>query len=142
MPFGPSSAPAMFQREINRILHPLLGMELVINLKLGIDDDGAMVVVAYIKDILIATKGSLRKHYNRVSKVVQLPMDNHLSVEIDQCIFNAKEVPFQGIMVSRAGLRMDPDKAKAIVDWPRPTQKKAVPQLLGLWNFYSRFVPS
>jgi len=36
---------------------------------------------------------------------------------------------------------MDPDKAKAIVDWPRPTSQKDVQQLLGLWNFYGRFVP-
>jgi hypothetical protein len=35
---------------------------------------------------------------------------------------------------------MDPEKAKAIVDWPRPTSRKEVQQLLGLWNFYRRFI--
>jgi hypothetical protein len=143
MPFGLTNAPATFQREMNRILRPLLGMELVLDSKVAIDDDGGMVVVVvYIDDILIATKGSLEKHQHQVSKVFQLLMNNHMCVEIDKCIFDAKEVPFLGFMVSGTGSRMDPEKAKAIVDWPQPTSVKEVQQLLGLWNFYRRFVPS
>jgi hypothetical protein len=141
MPFGLPNAPATFWREINRILRPLLGMELVVNTKVAIDDDWGMVVVAYIDDILIATKGSMEKHHQQVSKVFQLLKDNHMCVEIDKCIFDAKEVPCLGFMVSRSGLRMNPDKAKAIVQWPRPTNVKEVQQLLRLRNFYHRFVP-
>jgi hypothetical protein len=118
MHFGLTNALAMFQREINRILRLLLGMELVIDTKIAINDDGGIVVVAYIDDIFIATKGSIEKHHQQVSKVFQLLMDNHMCVEIEKCIFDAKEVTFLGVMVSGSGLRMDPDKAKAIVQWP------------------------
>jgi hypothetical protein len=64
-----------------------------------------------------------------------------MCVEIDKCIFDSKEVPFLGFMVSGSGLRMDLDKAKAIVQWPRPTNVKEVQQLLRLCNFYRRLVP-
>jgi hypothetical protein len=37
---------------------------------------------------------------------------------------------------------MDPKKAKAIVQWTRATNVKEVQPLLGLWNFYHRFIPS
>jgi len=141
MPFGLTKAPATFQREINRILRTLLRMELVIDTKLAIDDDGGMVVVAYIDDILIATKGCLENHHCQVSKAFQLLMDNHTFVEIDKCIFNVREVPFLGFIVSGSGLQMDPENAGAIVNWPCPTNVKEVHQLLGLWNFYHRFVP-
>jgi len=94
MPFGLTNALARFQREINRILQLLLGMEVVIDTKVTIADDGGMVVVDYINDILIATKGSLEKHHRQVSQVFQLPMDNQMCVKIDKCIFDAKEVLF------------------------------------------------
>ena len=64
-----------------------------------------------------------------------------MCVKIDNCIFDAKEVPFLGFIVSGTGFKMDPEKSKAIIDWPTHTNKKEVQQLLGLWNFYRRFVP-
>jgi hypothetical protein len=90
MPFGLTNALATFQREMNPILRCLLGMELVLDSKVAIDKDGGMVVMVYIDDILIATKGSLEKHHQQVSKVFQLLMDNHMCVEIDKCVFDAK----------------------------------------------------
>lgn len=99
------------------------------------------MVVAYIDDNLIATKGSIKKYHHGVGKVFQLLMDNSMCIEIDKCVFDSKEVPFPGCIVSGSGLRMDPEKSKSIVDWPRPTNRNKVQQLSGLWNFYRRFVP-
>jgi hypothetical protein len=99
-----------------------------------------MVVVAYIDDILISTKGSLQKHHKQVSKVFQLLMDNHMCIEIDKCVIDPSETPFVGFMVSGSGLRMDPEKASGITDCPRPKSRKEVQQILGLWNFYGRFI--
>jgi len=93
-------------------------MELVIDTEVALDKDGGMVVVAYIDDSLIATKGSLEKHHKPVSKVFQSLLDTHMCIGIDKCIFDAKEVPFLGFMVSGSGLQMDSNTAKAIVDWP------------------------
>jgi hypothetical protein len=78
MPFGLTNAPTTFQREINRILQPLLAMELVIDNKVSIKNNGGMVGVAYIDDILIATKDLIGKHHKQVSKVFQLLMDNYI----------------------------------------------------------------
>ena len=140
MPFELCNAPATFQREINRILQPLLGLELVIKTNIQIDEDEGMVVVAYIDNIFIATKGSLAKHHRQVSKVFQLLMDNHMCIEIDKCIFDSTGTPILGFLVSGSGLRMDPEKARATTDWPRPTSRKEVQQMLGLWNFCGRFI--
>jgi hypothetical protein len=92
MPFGWCNALVTFQREINRILRPLLGLELVIKTDVHVDENKGMVVVAYIDDILIATKGSLQKYHHQVSKVFQLLMDNHMCIEIDKCVFDTTEL--------------------------------------------------
>ncbi len=35
---------------------------------------------------------------------------------------------------------MDPDKVKAVVDWPSPDSRKALQRFLGFANFYRRFI--
>jgi hypothetical protein len=142
MPFGLTKAPATFQREVNRILRSVLGIELVINTKVHIDEDEGMVVVAYIDDISIATKGSLAKHQKQVRKVFDLLQENKMCLEIDKCVFDATEVTYLGFIVNGKELKMDPMKAEDIVNWPRPKNQKQVQQMLGLWNFYRRFIPN
>jgi hypothetical protein len=111
MPFALRTAPATFQRENNRILRPLLGLELVIKTDVHIDEDEGMVVVAYIDDILIATKGPLEKHHKQVSKVFQLLIHTLMCIEIDKCIFDSSKTPFLGFIVTGTGLKIDPEKA-------------------------------
>jgi len=51
MHFGLTNAPATFEREINRIHRPVLGIELVINTEIHIDQVAGIVVVAFRDDI-------------------------------------------------------------------------------------------
>jgi hypothetical protein len=60
MPFGLTNAPAIFRREISQILKPVLGIELCIDSEIHIDKEEGRVVVAYMDNIIIATKGSLK----------------------------------------------------------------------------------
>jgi hypothetical protein len=80
-----------------------------------------MVVVALVDNIVIAMTGSILKQERQVSKVFQLLMDNKMWVEIVKCVFTVKEVTFLAFIVGGNRIRMDLDKAKEIVDWPRPT---------------------
>jgi len=104
MPFGLCNAPATFQREINRIRRPLRGIELAINTQTHVDEDDGMVVVAYIDDRSIATKGSLDKHHKQVSRVFQLLMDNNMCIEIVECIVDPTKTTFLSFVVSGMGL--------------------------------------
>ncbi|XDV54467.1 hypothetical protein PO909_022751 [Leuciscus waleckii] len=45
-----------------------------------------------------------------------------------------------GYIVSSEGMRMDPDKVKAVIDWPSPDSRKALQWFLGFANFYRRFI--
>jgi len=65
-----------------------------------------------------------------------------MCVEIDICVFEQTEAVFLGFIVSGKDIRMDPVKAQDIVNWPRPKNQKEVQQILGLWNFYRRFIPN
>ena len=51
-----------------------------------------------------------------------------------------REVRYLGHIVSSDGLAMDPDKVKAIQDWPRPDSINDVRRFLGLCSYYRRFI--
>jgi len=102
-PLRLTNAQTTFQRDIDRILRPFLWLELVINTILAMEDDGGLVVVEYIYDILIATKQFIEKYHIQVCRVFQLLLDNDMWVEIGKSIVDAKEVWFLGCMVKRAG---------------------------------------
>jgi len=139
---GLANVPATFLRDINQIRGPGLGIELVVHTKIELDKDDWMVVITYIDNIMIATRGSIEKHLRQVSKVFQITMDSNMCNRMEKCIFDAVDARLVGFMVSGKGLRMDPDKSKAIVNRPRSTSQKEVQQILGLWNYYRSFVQS
>ncbi len=60
--------------------------------------------------------------------------------QAEKCAFHAQSVPFLGYIVSSEGVRMDPEKVKAVVEWPSPDSRKALQRFLGFANFYRRFI--
>ncbi len=51
-------------------------------------------------------------------------------------------VTFLGSVVSAEGISMDPDKVRAVIEWPVPDSRIALQRFLGFANFYRRFIRS
>ena len=47
---------------------------------------------------------------------------------------------FLGHVVSKEGIKVDPEKMKVIMEWPRPTNVIEVRSFLRLAGYYKRFV--
>ena len=60
---------------------------------------------------------------------------NELYANASRCIFGAEEIPFLGCFIGKRGLRVDPAKVRAIVDWPIPMNQKDLRKWLGLANY-------
>ena len=56
-----------------------------------------------------------------------------------KCIFGAEEIPFLGCFIGKRGLRADPAKVRAIVDWPVPKNQKDLRKWLGLANYLHKY---
>ena len=124
MPFGLTNAPATFQRLINQVLHHKLDH----------------TVMVYIDDILIYTKGTKEEHERETQEVLQLLKEYDIRLNEEKSEFSKKEVTFLGTIISRDGLRMEPEKTKAVREWPTPKTVKEVQAFLGFANYYRRFI--
>ncbi|KAL0177380.1 hypothetical protein M9458_026274, partial [Cirrhinus mrigala] len=123
MPFGLSNSPGVFQALVNDVLRDMVDQ----------------FIYVYLDDILIFSS-SLQEHVQHVRRVLQRLLENGLFVKAEKCDFHAQSVPFLGYIVSAEGMRMDPEKIKAVVDWPSPDSRKPLQRFLGFANFYRRFI--
>ncbi len=96
-------------------------------------------VFVYLDDILIFSP-SLQVHVQHVRRVLQRLLENRLFAKAEKCMFHAQSVTFLGSVVSAEGISMDPDKVRAVIDWPVPDSRVALQRFLGFANFYRRFI--
>ena len=64
---------------------------------------------------------------------------NKLFANAPKCIFGAEEIPFLRYFIKKQGIRADPAKIKAIVDWPVPRPQKDLRKWLGLANYLHKY---
>ena len=63
-----------------------------------------------------------------------------LYAKLSKCDFWLKKVSFLGHIMSAEGIRVDPIKIEAVVNWKPPRNVTEVRSFLGLVGYYRRFV--
>ena len=72
--------------------------------------------------------------------VLQTLREIKLYAKLSKCDFWLKEISFLGHIVSAEGIRVDPVKIEAVVNWKPPRSVTEVRSFLGLAGYYRRFV--
>lgn len=60
-------------------------------------------------------------------------------LKLSKCEFFRQQIKFLGHIVTPAGMSMDPEKLRAIREFPAPRNKKEMQSFIGFWNFYRKF---
>ncbi|KAG8474400.1 hypothetical protein CXB51_033844 [Gossypium anomalum] len=123
MPFRFTNAPAVFMDLMNRIF------------RLYLDK----FVVVFINDILVYSRDE-EEHAEHLRTVLQILREKQLYAKFSKCEFWLREVGFLGHIVSAEGIRVDPSKISAIVNWSPPKNVSEIRSFLGLASYYRRFV--
>lgn len=122
MPFGISAAPEFFQRQMNKILGDSKG------------------VVCMMDDILV-TGSTKEEHDLRLEEVLAKIERSGMTLNKDKCEFAVQEVKFLGHILNKHGIRVDPEKERAIKEMPAPTDISGLKRFLAMVNYLSRFSP-
>ncbi|VDH92570.1 Hypothetical predicted protein [Mytilus galloprovincialis] len=92
--------------------------------------------------IFLVFSRSFEEHLSHLEQVFTRLRDANLTLKPSKCVFAAKEVKYLGHIISKEGIKVDPEKTKAISTFPVPTRQKQVRSFLGMCNYYRRFVDS
>ena len=95
--------------------------------------------MVFIDDILVYLKDA-QEHEHHLRIILQTLRENQLFAKLSKCDFWLKEVSFLGHIVYVEGIRVDPVKIKAVMNWKPPQNVTEVRSFLGLVGYYWRFV--
>ena len=122
MPFGISSAPAIFQRVMENLLQDIPN------------------VTVYFDDILVAGS-SVSEHLSVLEQVLSRLLESGLRLKKEKCHFLVKSVTYLGYQIDATGIHPTSEKIRAIKDAPTPRNVTKLKSFIGLLSYYSRFMP-
>jgi hypothetical protein len=103
LPFGLTSAPATFQRLMERVLQGLHWRTLLL----------------YLDDVIVIAP-DFPTHLERLGEVLDRLQQAGLKLKPSKCELLRKRVRYLGHIVSEEGVSTDPEKTAAVESWPTP----------------------
>ena len=116
LPFGVSSASAIFQSKIEQVLQAI------------------PMVVCRVDDILISGKND-QEHISNLNEVLTRLKNAGLRLKLSKCQFMQPSVEYLGYRVDASGLHAIEKKVQAIRDAPAPENQQQLRSFLGMVNY-------
>ena len=97
------------------------------------------ICVVWIDDIIIHSK-TAEQHIEDLNAVMHALQVSGFSVRLRKCHFGMTKIKYLGHIISADGIAKSPDNIKDIAEAQPPKTVKELQRVLGLFNYYRRFV--
>lgn len=122
LPFGITSAPEIFQREMTELLK---------------DQDG---VVAYMDDILVYSE-NMEQHEVQLQNTLETLKRAGLKLNNDKCVLRQRRLTYLGHCIDEHGIHPDQAKVQAITQLQPPNNVPELRRVLGMVHYLGRYLP-
>lgn len=126
MPFGLCNSPAVFQKFVNTIFRELINQE---------------IALVYIDDLIILAKDE-KEALDRLKIVLNIASEHGLEINKRKCHFLKGKIEFLGYVIENGQISPNPEKVKAVMNFPKPKTTKQVQSFLGLTGYFRKFIQS
>lgn len=96
-------------------------------------------VQVILDNILIYSKNE-KEHEDHLRIVLSCLRKHQLYGKLSKCSFFQEKIHYLGHIILGEGISVDPEKVKAIMEWPIPKNAHEVRSFMGLAGYYRRFV--
>ncbi|CAC5414791.1 unnamed protein product [Mytilus coruscus] len=125
LPMGLKTAPNTFQLLMDKVLHGLK----------------FRTCPCYLDDVLLCSE-TFEKHLNDLNEIFERFRSAGLKLGAKKCYFANKKCVFLGHDLSKDGIRPPKDSIQAITDYPEPKNIKQLRRLIGMFNWFRKFIPN
>ena len=123
MPYGLTNSPVAFMRTMHEALRKYL----------------YKICIIYVDDVIVYSE-NMADHLKHLRMVFESIKSAGLKLKPSKCNFAARKVKYLGHILSKEGVRPNPEKTEIVDKFPTPKNVKEVRSFLGLMNYYKRFI--
>jgi len=102
-------------------------------------DLGSTFLKVFVDDLNVHNE-TWNDHIRHLDAVLSKLREVNLKLNPSKCSFAAKTITFLGHVVSKEGIRPDPGKIEAVLQFPTPKNVPSVRSFLGLTSYYRKYI--
>ena len=125
IPFGVTNGVAVFQRAMDKLF----------------EEENLKEIYPYMDNITVAGK-TKEEHDVNVAKFIEIVKKKNLTLNHSKSILSTKCIKILGYQIEKDQIRPDPERLQPLQDYPLPQTDKSLQRALGMFAYYSKWIPN
>lgn len=123
MPFGLKSAPEIFSRNNNKCFKDINN------------------TIIYFDDLFVASE-SIESHIDTLTQIFERARKLNIKFNDSKFQFLKPEIKYLGLLFNKDGCKPDNERISALQHIQRPTCRKSLMSIMGMFNYLRDFIPN